>query len=252
MSLVTLDWMRPEVAWLRLSDPDRLNAMGEEMARDFGKAVATLRGRQDLRALVLSGEGRSFSAGGDLDMLKAKHRRSWATNRQDMLAFYHSFMGILELEVPLVAAVHGWAVGAGCCLMAACDLRLADPGSRFRVPFLGMGLFPGMGSTHWLPRRLGAWASEFLLTGSTLDATQAAQRGLVTELSQPGQVLELAGQRLEAILANGPEVTRDLLRVLRGDLDDLRAALKREADLQAMSYNRDEFAERLARMSKDG
>jgi len=232
------------VAWIRLDDPTRLNAMGEEMAQNFQVVVDQLR-HDPLRAVVLSGAGTSFSAGGDLEMLKAKQSRSWATNTGDMLAFYHTFLSLLELEVPLIAAVHGWAVGAGCCLMAACDIRLADPDAKFRVPFLGMGLFPGMGSTHWFPKRMAPWAAEFLLTGATWDAATAAQRGLVTNLSQPGQVLQLAQTQVEKLLKNGPEVTRDLLKVLRGDPAELRNALAREADLQARSYNREEFAERI-------
>lgn len=236
--------IQDEVAWIRLNDPTRLNAMGEEMAGHFQAAVGQLKG-QSLRAAVLSGEGTSFSAGGDLEMLKAKQTRSWATNTGDMLAFYHTFLSLLELEVPLIAAVHGWAVGAGCCLMAACDIRLADPESKFRVPFLGMGLFPGMGSTHWFPKRMAPWAGEFLLTGATWDAQTACQRGLVTQLSEADGVMQLAQQQVEKILKNGPEVTRDLLRVLRGDPAELRNALAREADLQARSYNREEFAERI-------
>ena len=233
-----------QVAWIRLDDPTRLNAMGEEMAEGFREVVEQLR-NDPLRAVVLSGAGTSFSAGGDLEMLKAKQSRNWATNTGDMLAFYHTFLSLLELEVPLIAAVHGWAVGAGCCLMAACDIRLADPGAKFRVPFLGMGLFPGMGSTHWFPKRMAPWAAEFLLTGATWDAATAAQRGLVTNLSAPDQVLQLAQTQVEKLLKNGPEVTRDLLRVLRGDPAELRNALAREADLQARSYNREEFAERI-------
>jgi len=233
-----------DVAWIRLDDPTRLNAMGEEMAQNFQIVVDQLR-NDPLRAVVLSGAGTSFSAGGDLEMLKAKQTRSWATNSGDMLAFYHTFLSLLELEVPLIAAVHGWAVGAGCCLAAACDIRLADPGAKFRVPFLGMGLFPGMGSTHWFPKRMAPWAAEFLLTGATWDAATAAQRGLVTSLSQPDQVMQLAEAQVQKILKNGPEVTRDLLKVLRGDPAELRNALAREADLQARSYNREEFAERI-------
>ena len=244
MALVILDWMAPQVAWIRFNDPNRLNAMGEEMAVEFGQLVEQLRG-QPLRAVVLSGEGSSFSAGGDLAMLEAKQERSWARNTGDMLAFYHSFLGLLELEVPLISAVHGWAVGAGCCLMAACDLRLADPGARFRVPFLALGLFPGMGATHWFLKRMAPWAADFLLTGATLDAQQAAGRGLVTALSEPGQVVELARGQVKRILHNGPEVTRDLLRVLRGSPEELRQVLAREADLQARSYGRSEFAEGL-------
>jgi enoyl-CoA hydratase len=241
MSLVMLDWMGPEVAWIRLNDPQRLNAMGEEMAADFGVLMGHLKTRS-LRAVVLSGEGKAFSAGGDLAMLEAKQTRTWEQNSADMLAFYRTFLALLDLQVPLLAAAHGWAVGAGCCLLAACDIRLADPGARFRVPFLGMGLFPGMGSTHWFSQRMGPWASEFLLTGSTLNAQQAAARGLLTGVSEPGQVLDLARAQVERVLQNGPEVTRDLIGVMRQDLTPI---LTREADLQARSYNRAEFSERL-------
>lgn len=250
MPLVLLDEFTPEVAWIKLNDPTRLNAMAEEMAADFAGVVEKLRSRRGLRVVVLSGVGKAFSAGGDLAMLKAKQSRSWATNTGDMLAFYHSFLGLLELEVPLVAAVHGWAVGAGCCLMAACDVRLADPGSRFRVPFLNMGLFPGMGSTYWFVRRMAPWAAEFLLTGATLDAETAARRGLVTGISEAGGVLNLAREQCARLLQNGPEVTRDLLRVMRGSPEELRGALAREADLQARSYNRSEFAQGLKRAAK--
>lgn len=247
--MIILDWMQPEVAWIRFNDPDRLNAMGEAMAEHFRGVMEQLRGHH-LRAVVLSGEGKSFSAGGDLAMLEAKQSRSWSTNTGDMLAFYHTFLDLLTLEVPLVAAVHGWAVGAGCCLAAACDLRLADPAARFRVPFLQMGLFPGMGATHWFPRRVGPWAADFLLSGATWSGEQALQRGLVTDLSEPGKVLDLARSKVEALLRNGPEVTRDLLRVLRGQPEELRQALAREADLQARSYNREEFAQGLERARK--
>lgn len=247
MQTVKLDWPRPGVAWLRLSDPERLNAMGDEMAAHFRTAVASLRTSPDLRVVLLSGEGGSFSAGGDLAMLDAKRSRSPEQNRHDMLTFYRSFLDLHELGVPLIAAVHGWAVGAGCCLAAACDLRWADPAARFRVPFLALGLFPGMGTTHFLQQRLGPWAADFLLTGATLDAATAQARGLVTHVSQPGQVVPEALAAAEKLLANGSECTRDLLRLLRGDPESLRAALETEARLQAQSYARPEFAAGLAR-----
>ena len=246
MSSVVWNWMEEGVAWLELADPARLNAMSEAMATDMNTVVAQLAGAAP-RVVVLSGQGGSFSAGGDLAMLEAKQTRSWNRNMGDMLNFYWSFLQLLRLEVPLIAAVHGWAVGAGCCLAAACDLRLADPGARFRVPFVQMGLFPGMGTTLWFRQRMGPWAADFLLRGTTLSAEQAAQRGLVTEVSAPGEVLSLARQQAREILRNGPEATRDLLRLLRPDPAELQLALAREADLQAQSYNRDEFASGLER-----
>lgn len=246
MSLVRWSWMEEGIAQVELADPARLNAMGEAMATDFGQVVAGLSAVRP-RVVVLCGQGGSFSAGGDLAMLEAKQSRAWTQNMGDMLAFYWSFLQLLRLEVPLVAAVQGWAVGAGCCLAAACDLRLADPGARFRVPFVQMGLFPGMGTTLWFRQRMGPWAADFLLRGTTLNAEQAAQRGLVTEISAPGEVLSLALAQGREILRSGPEATRDLLRLLRPDPAELQLALAREADLQARSYNREEFAQGLQR-----
>lgn len=247
-SLVLLDWLEDQqIAWIRLNDPTRLNAMSEAMAQQFRQVYGQLQQHAKLRAVILSGQGTSFSAGGDLAMLEAKRERSPEINERDMTDFYYSFLDLLNLEVPLIAAAHGWSVGAGCCLVAACDLRLADPGARFKVPFLQMGLFPGMGSSHWFSQRMGPWASEFLLTGATMDAQQAAHRGLVTSLSAEGEVLELAQQQARRLLANGPECSRDLLRVLRGPKVDLQRALDREAHLQALSYGREEFAQGLKR-----
>lgn len=249
MSLVLLEWLYEEqVAWIRLNDPQRLNAMGEAMALEFRQVLGRI-ARPGLRAVLLSGEGASFSAGGDLAMLEARQHNSVETNQREMLDFYRCFLDMVNLEVPLVAAVQGWAVGAGCCLVAACDLRLADPAARFRVPFLQMGLFPGMGSSHWFPLRMGPWASEFLLTGMTLDAPQAAQRGLITGVSQSGQVLEAARAQLEKLLQNGAECTRDLLKLVRGPREQLPLALEREAQRQALSYAREEFARGLARVA---
>jgi len=247
--MINLHWLQPELAHLELNDPGKLNCMGEAMSVAFAKKLEELRARTP-RAIILSGAGRSFSAGGDLEMLSAKAERSVEVNQKDMLGFYHSFLDLLKLEVPLIAAVQGWSVGAGCCLAAACDLRIGDPNCRFKVPFLELGLFPGMGSTYWFRQRLGPFAADFLLTRRALNAQQALERGLLTQVSEPGGALALAQQEAEGLLCNGAQVSRALLRVLRGPLLPLEQALVRESELQAQSYARDEFREGLARARK--
>ena len=229
---------------ITLNDPDRLNAMSEPMAEEFSALVNSLSLKSELRAIILTGAGRAFSAGGDLAMLLAKHQLDFDENRRRMLVFYRSFLCMRELNLPLIAAINGHAVGAGFCLAAACDLRVADPSARFSAPFARLGLFPGMGATHFLPRAVGtATASDLMLTGRMIKADEALRLGLVARLSEPGQVLEEASKMANDILAGGPEAIAEVLSSLRGDPALLEAALSREAEAQARSYARDEFVE---------
>lgn len=249
MSTVKVSDLLPGVPLLTLADPDRLNAMGPQMAEDFQAALGAL---QSPRALVITGEGRAFSAGGDLDMLEAKRKIDFEKNRWLMLEFYRSFLDVLKLEVPVIAAVNGLAVGAGFCLACACDLRVADPSARFSAPFLKLGLYPGMGCTHFLPRVLGSRAHDLLLSGRMLGAEEALQWGLVTRLSAPGGVLETAKALAQEVLEGAPLASRELLLSLRGGPEALQSALQREAEGQARSYARPEFGEGLARARKKG
>lgn len=231
-----------QVVTLTLNDPDRLNAMGEDMALEFRGAVERLR-QEPPRVIILTGAGRAFSAGGDLDMLEAKSRLAFEENRRRMLEFYGSFLGVLELGVPVVAAINGHAVGAGFCLAAACDLRVADESAKFAAPFARLGLHPGMGATHFLPRLLGpGLASDLLLTGRRVDAAEALQIGLVSRL---GPALERAQEAAAELLSGGPTAVAHLLGQLRGDPDALLRALENEAREQAHSYASKEFLEGL-------
>lgn len=231
------------VGELCFNDPDRLNAMGEEMAAAMREHVSKLLESRP-RVLILRGEGRAFSAGGDLAMLERKRHLGREENRRLMLEFYASFLNLLELEVPLIAALHGHAVGAGMVLACACDLRVADPATRMGFPFARLGLHPGMGATYFLPRLVGAGAArELLLTGSTVDAPRARELGLINQIASP--VLEAARNMASSLLTGAPEAMRDTLLTLRGDPAELRRALEREAGCQADSYGREEFAEGL-------
>jgi enoyl-CoA hydratase/carnithine racemase len=228
---------------LSFNDPERLNAMGEEMALAMREQVAKLK-RARPRVLILRGEGRAFSAGGDLAMLERKRHLGREENRRLMIEFYGSYLGLLDLEIPLVAALHGHAVGAGMVLACACDLRVADPETRMAFPFARLGLHPGMGATYFLPRLVGAGvARELLLTGTTVDAHRALSLGLVNQIASP--VLNAARNQARSLLKGAPEALRDTLLTLRGNPADLSRALEHEALCQADSYAREEFAEGL-------
>jgi enoyl-CoA hydratase len=227
-----------------MTSPATLNAMDEAMAEAFVQARLQLL-EAPPRAVVIAGQGRAFSAGGDLTMLRAKAQLDHQTNRQRMMLFYGSFLDLRDLNVPLLCAIHGHAVGAGFCFAAACDLRVADSTAQFAAPFTRLGLCPGMGGSYFLPRSLGSeTARDLMLTGRRMGAQEARQLGFLSAVVPEGSLEEAVQQTLDGVLLGGPEATRDLVCQQReAERTVLHAALQREADAQARCYGRAEFLE---------
>jgi enoyl-CoA hydratase/carnithine racemase len=231
------------VAHLVLNTPENLNAMSLEMAEAFRRATRELHEREDLRAVVIRGNGRAFSAGGDLRMLRLKADKPMLENRRDMLWFYRSFLGLRELLVPLVCVLHGHVVGAGFCFAAACDLRLADESALFAAPFTRLALHPGMGGSYFLPLNLGrSMANDLMLTGRRMNASEAHKLGFVSEVAEVGELDVLRDGALERLLKAAPLATRALLQSQRlSQQDELNRTLEAEALEQAQCYARTEF-----------
>jgi enoyl-CoA hydratase len=247
------------IATLTLNDEENLNAMSDEMALEFAAAVQSLKNQAEIRAVILTGAGKAFSAGGHLSMLEAKRSKSVEENRVGMLAFYNSFLCMRDLRVPLIAAMSGAAVGAGLCVACACDFRVASDTTKLGFTFLKLGLHPGMGATYFVPRIVGpSMATELLVTGRIISAQEALRIGVVSRVSEAGDVMEHARSIATEVLACGPEATAQLLETMRGDPALLEKALEREALCQSVNYASNEFAEgitalkekRLARFTK--
>jgi enoyl-CoA hydratase/carnithine racemase len=244
MSLVLYESLSKHVGRITLNDPDRLNAMGEEMAREFSELVQRLRAWSGLRALILTGAGRAFSAGGDLQMLKGKAELSGEENRKIMLQYYNSFLSILSLQVPIVVALNGHAVGAGLCVAAACDIRVAAKSAKLGLTFTKLGLHPGMGATYSFARVMGyARAAELMLTARVVTAEEALTMGLVGKVVEDTALTQTAEGIANEIAACGPEATRQLLETLRANPTSLSDALQREALAQSINYASKEFIE---------
>lgn len=234
---------RTGVAIITLSRPERLNALTVAMGASFEAAVKSLGMEPDLRAVVLTGEGRAFSAGGDLDFLE---RRAQAgaeggaqANAEEMRAFYRRFLSLRTLPVPVLAAVNGPAIGAGMCLALACDLRVCARDAKLGLTFVGLGLHPGMGATHLLPTLVGhQTASRLLLTGEVIGGEEALRLGLVAETVETEQVLPRTLELARSMAEAGPVAVRSTVRSLRLVADEgLERALWREADAQAHCYS---------------
>ncbi len=201
MSTVLRVELRDRIAVFTLDRPDRLNSIGTDTAAQLKRALEDVRGNDDVRAVVVTGAGRAFSAGADLGEIE-----SFTTPGQ-----FRTFVGRLteayalleDFPKPSVAAVHGFAFGGGLELALACDLRVAERGTRLGLPEMKLGVLPGAGGTQRLPRLVPkAVAKEMILTGEPIDAERALQLGLVNEVAEPGGALATA-EALAARLAAG-------------------------------------------------
>lgn len=216
------------VAELALDRPKAMNAVSTAMARSVGAACAALGEDRDVRVVVLtSTHERVFCVGADL-----KERNSFSDAdllRQRPVA-RGAYTAVLELAVPTVAAVHGFALGGGFELALSCDVIVADRTAVVGLPEVSVGVIPGGGGTQLLPRRVGAArAAELVFTARRVAAEEARELGLVDQLVEAGRDREEALELASRMAANSPVGLRAAKRALRlGHGLDLRAGLEVE------------------------
>jgi enoyl-CoA hydratase/carnithine racemase len=249
--LITVERDERGFAVLALNRPDALNSMNPAMGEQLERAVEELRRDEDLRAVVLTGVGKAFCAGGDLSML-ARDAGAEGIDEEGMGAtpreFYDRFLSIRRLPVPTIAAINGPAIGAGLCLALACDLRVAASGATLGMTFVRVGIHPGMGATFWIPTLVGvAMAWELLFTGRLIDAAEAHRIGLVNRVVTRDHVLEEARALASEIALAAPVAVRLLKETLRGSLDEgLERALEMESRQQARTFQTEDAREGIA------
>ncbi|KAJ3394140.1 putative enoyl CoA hydratase [Lobulomyces angularis] len=233
------------VATLTFNRPKSLNALTEDMGIEFEHIVRSLSQDHSLRALILTGNGKGFSAGGDLNFLRSRTKSSAQHNSEIMRSFYSS------LPFPTIAAINGHAVGAGFCVSLACDFRIASENAKMGFNFVKIGLAPGMAGSHILPQLIGIQeANRLILTGELITAEEARSTGLLLKVVKQSEnhkiLLEEAGGLAKKIISNSPVAVRATLKTLRMKIDDgLERALQREADSQAHSYSSPDYIEGL-------
>lgn len=241
------------VAILTLDRPERRNALsGVADAAELVQACAELNGGDGVRCVVLTGAGSAFSAGGDLAAMRDRagpggdpplaHLERYRRHVHAIVRAVHG------LEMPLIAAVNGPAIGLGCDLACLADIRLAAEGAKFGVPFLTLGLIPGDGGAWLLPRAIGlSRASELLYTGETIDAPTAAAWGLVSRVVPADALLPEGLALAERIAAQPAFALRTAKRLLRhGQAASLDALLEMSATAQAIGHATQDHADRVA------
>lgn len=225
------------VAVLTLDNPDQRNAMSDAMTASWVAAVDELAADRSVRVVVVTGEGTAFSSGGNTSWIASEPDASVDHLRTRMIAFYRAWLSIRRLEVPTIAAINGPAVGAGLCLALACDLRYAAAGARLGVPFVKLGMHPGMAATHLLPNVVGeAHARDLLLTGRMVDADEAFRLGLVSRVIDPEVFRDEVHEIAAGIAATAPIPSKlTKLALLDGGHADFEAAIQWEAMAQPIT-----------------
>ena len=234
-----------DVVTLHFNDPDRLNAMTRNMGEEFRDRIGVLALDESLRAVVLTGVGRAFSAGGDLDMLQQQADRgaenpgtAWRGIRDEMSTFYRLFLSIRDIRCPTIAAINGHAIGAGFCVALGCDFRYTAAEAKLGLNFTRIGVHPGMGATWSLPRIVGpALAAELLYTSRMIDGEEAARIGLANRVLPRAQVLETAQAAASEIAQNAPLAVRAVKQALRRTENaTIEDQLQFEASEQARNF----------------
>lgn len=222
------------IARLVLNRPDQRNSMTPELLDAFGSSVAAIRAMDDVRVVVITGRGPCFSSGADF---RSGVQREGGAPWQQSFAMYRPFLSVLELEVPVIGALNGHAVGGGFGLALVCDVRIAAEDAKFGANFARLGLHPGMAITSLLPALVGpSVAAELLYTAELVTGREALRMGLVNRAVPAADVASAAQSMALRIAGNAPRVLRSTKAALTaGRLASALAAARAEAYAQADS-----------------
>lgn len=223
--------------------PDRRNAVDQEMVEYLHHLVLET-ARDSTRVLVLAGAGDAFCSGADVKGMLSRGR-SFDVTEHLRRATNPTIVSLREMAKPVIAAVHGPAVGIGCNYALAADLRIATTAARFGQVFSKIGLIPDGGSTYMLPRLVGyPKAFELMATGDLVDAEQALALGLVNQVVAPAELEAVVAKWAER-LAGGPAVALAGLKraLIYAETHSLADSLDNEAVTQAACFRSDDFRE---------
>jgi enoyl-CoA hydratase len=223
------------VAVLTFNRPKVLNALSPEVIGEFQSAVMEIQKNEDIRVLVLTGEGRAFVAGADIGVLQDLDPLG---AKQFALAGQWAFFALESMDIPVIACVNGFALGGGCEIAMACDFIYASEEAKLGQPEINLGLIPGFGGTQRLARLVGrARAKELCMTGRIITAQEAFDMGLVTRIFPADTLLEETLTTAKAIAQKGAVSLRALKHVIDNGLDvDLKNGCALEADAFSICF----------------
>jgi len=225
-----------EIATITINRPGAMNAMTRAILEELGSVVEEIAATAGIRAVIITGAGtKAFMAGADI----AAMRDMTASQGRELALLAHGIYAAIERSPkPYIAAVNGYALGGGCELALACDMRIASENARFGQPEINIGVLPGFGGSQRLPRLIGKGrALEMILTGDMIDAGEAYRIGLANKVV-PQEELLAEARRLAAKIASKSALATALCKqaVVNGLEMDLARACAYEAELFGYSF----------------
>lgn len=224
------------VLLLTVNKPKSLNALDTEVLEEMGVAVSEAAANDTLRAMIITGEGRAFVAGADIsEMVHKDPVEALEFGRKGSAVF----RAIEKLPMPVIAAVNGFALGGGCELAMACDIRIASTKAKFGQPETGLGIIPGFSGTQRLPRLVGAAkAKELIYTGEVIRADEALRIGLVNHVVEPETLMDEAISLAEKIASKPVQAIRLAKKAVDlGLQSDIDTGIAMENDLFALCFS---------------
>jgi enoyl-CoA hydratase len=262
MGFTTIKFAEPEpgVGLITLSRPDRLNALSLDMVEELHALFGQLQHREQIRVLIITGEGRGFCSGADLrdSRIHGEAAGGFPSAARHLEAIQKKYANLIlemrRLPQPIIALVNGPAAGGGMSLALASDVVIAGPAATFTPSFINIGLSGGeMGTTFFLPKLVGsARAAEILLTGRTVHAAEAEKIGLVCRVVEPEQLMEAAREMARTMLAKSPVGLRFTKEALNLNLTavSLEAAIELENRNQSICCCTPEFFREIEAFNK--
>ena len=218
------------IAVVTISRPQALNALNSRFFQEMDSLIAEVGARDDIKVLIITGEGKAFAAGADIAEMAGKTQDQAA---QFSKVGQRTFRSLELLAKPVIAAVNGFALGGGCELALACDFRIAGIKAKFGQPEVNLGVIPGYGATQRLPRLIGLGNALFLLlTGEMIGAEEALRLGLVQKIAEPDELMPAALGLAKTIASKGPRAVKLVKQVTRqGILMDFEAGCALESGM---------------------
>jgi enoyl-CoA hydratase/carnithine racemase len=231
------------VATLTLNQPETRNSISEfEMIDAIVSACDELNQNPDIRVAILTGAGSAFCSGGNVKDMRDK-KGMFAGTSDELADNYRNGiqripLALSKVEIPIIAAINGPAIGAGCDLTCMCDIRIASKKAKFSESFIKVGIIPGDGGAWFLPRIIGiSRASQMALTGQMIDAPTALKWNLVSEVVEHDVLMQRANELAQQIACNPPQVIRATKRLLTlGQTMELPELLNESAKVQAQMH----------------
>lgn len=239
-----VSYIEGSIGHLVMNQAKSKNAMTMEMRLELLVALEEQKANPAVRAIVLSGAGQTFCAGGDIKTMAGV---TGADMRNRLQSAERLIRAISEGDTPIIAAVEGWALGAGLSLAAACDVIVAARDAKFGAVFAKIGLGADFGLSWTLPRRVAVGRARLMvMSGRIIDAQVAADWGMVDELAEPGQAISVATRLAEDISAMAPLAVSSLKRGFARSFASLENAMEYEAATQAALVETVDFSEGIA------